>query len=565
MDLHLHTPASSDYQQAEVTYLDILHQAERRGLDIIAFTDHNTVRGYREMLDDIHHLEWLASSGRINSEEERRLAEYHRLFEKMLVLPGFEFTATFGFHILGIFPPQTDIRTLEHLLLSLNIPTTDLDSGETNVGASSDVLSAYEAIHEAGGMAIAAHANSSHGVAMRGMSFGGQTRIAYTQDPNLFALEVTDLDRRGRRTTTRFFDGSKPEYPRPMRCIQGSDAHRLERDPRNPKNLGIGERLTEILLPELSYSAVYDVFAGNDLALTRPYRSSTAPFDHVLVARQEGSTIVQEFHEGMSKRGGRLYAIIADICAFSNTNGGTLYIGATVNPKVKPTGVNNIHEAVEQIRSEVEHRITPPIDVDVDILHTESVPVIRVQVPRGSDPPYAIDDNKIYVRDDTDTGLAVRDEIVQLVVSGLSQVPQAQPLEEANEIPESDDQNEAEVDPPRTGVEIVGSEKRNKAIYHHVRDLRNGNVVRNVTRASARKLWHYAITQAEGNPPDFKALEWHGDIAVIARYEQAGRERYDLAQRIDGAIRVYYGVTEDGIQHSKHTQWRGILGLEDDD
>ena len=45
IDLHLHTPASSDYQQPGVEYLDILKQTEARGLDMIAFTDHNTVAG----------------------------------------------------------------------------------------------------------------------------------------------------------------------------------------------------------------------------------------------------------------------------------------------------------------------------------------------------------------------------------------------------------------------------------------------------------------------------------------------------------------------------------------
>ena len=49
MDLHLHTPASHDYEQPEKGYLDILKQAERRGLDMIAFTDHNTANGYRNM------------------------------------------------------------------------------------------------------------------------------------------------------------------------------------------------------------------------------------------------------------------------------------------------------------------------------------------------------------------------------------------------------------------------------------------------------------------------------------------------------------------------------------
>ena len=47
---------------------------------------------------------------RATPEEHRRLLEYRRLLDKILVLPGFEFTATFGFHILGIFPPEMRVR-----------------------------------------------------------------------------------------------------------------------------------------------------------------------------------------------------------------------------------------------------------------------------------------------------------------------------------------------------------------------------------------------------------------------------------------------------------------------
>jgi hypothetical protein len=576
MDLHIHTPGSKDYQQPEISYLDVLQQAERRGLNIMAFTDHNTVRGYRDMQEEIEQLEWLAETERINPEERYRLEEYRRLFDKMLILPGFEFTAAFGFHILGIFSPDTNARYLEHLLLDLEIAPEVLDQGETNVGATEDVLTAYAAIRESGGIAIAAHANSSHGVAMRGISFGGQTRIAYTQDPNLFALEVTDLDRRGRRTTMRFFDGSKPEYPRPMRCIQGSDAHRLERDPRNPKNLGVGERVTEVLLPELLFEALYDVFAGNDFALTRPYRGSHTPYDHVLAARQEGPSIVQAFHESMSVRGGRLYAIIADVCAFSNTNGGTLYVGASSNPKVKPAGVESISKSVEQLKDEIHRRITPPVSVDIDVMSTEGERVIRVQVPLGEDPPYAIDDNKIYVREETETSLAVRDEIVQLVRRGESMrgVPQRaeapqekEPAEPQPSRPSPKPRHEPsdKIEAPRTGVEIVATEKRNDTYYHHLRDLRNGNIVRNVTRKSARKLWHYAITQVEDGKVQLDRLAWQEGIAEIQSYKRAGKMRYDLAQRENGKTRMYFGVTEDGIQDGQHKAWRELLSLEEED
>jgi hypothetical protein len=271
-DLHLHTPASSDYQETGVGIIDILRRAEAQGLDILALTDHNTVNGYAGMLRDIDRLSFLQASNRATPDELRLLNEYRRLLDKLLVLPGFEFTATFGFHILGIFSPSTPIRVLEHLLLSLNVPSQALDAGSSEVGASSDVLTAYRAIYEAGGLCIAAHANSAHGVAMFGVEFGGQTRIAYTQDRHLHALEITDLTRNDKRSTARFFDGSKPEYPRRMRCIQGSDAHRLDslRDKRGTVNPGVGERITEFALPERSFEALLELFQGADMTRTTP-------------------------------------------------------------------------------------------------------------------------------------------------------------------------------------------------------------------------------------------------------------------------------------------------------
>src|SRR5690606_15625926 len=192
------------------------------------------------------------------------------------------------------------------------------------VGATSDVLTAYRLISEAGGLAIAAHANSTNGVAMRGFGFGGQTKIAFTQDPHLCALEVTDLDQKGRRTTAAFFSGSKPEYPRRMHCIMGSDAHRLHRDPSNPKNYGIGDRATDVLLEEVSFEALKNLLTGSDFARIRPHVPGTTAteFDHVQQAREEGDNIVQAFHESMQQRGGYLYDVITDVCAFANTNGG---------------------------------------------------------------------------------------------------------------------------------------------------------------------------------------------------------------------------------------------------
>lgn len=575
MDLHIHTRASGDFQQPETSYLELLQRAEARGLDMIAFTDHNTIAGYRKMQEEINQLELLRSLKRILPEEVNRLDEYRRLLSKILVLPAFEFTATFGFHILGVFAPEKPVREIEHILLDLNIPADLLDEGSATVGATSDVLTAYRKIAEAGGLVIAAHANSTNGVAMRGFNFGGQTKIAYTQDANLHALEVTDLDHKGSGSTAAFFNGTKPEYPRRMHCIQGSDCHRLTADPQRKKNLGIGDRATDIFVPEISFSALYELFQSNDFARTRPHRMTAEPaFDFIRAAREEGANIVQDFHESLSTRGGKRNAIIADACALANTNGGILYIGLSENPKIPVIGISDPKTSIEQLEKELDDRISPQLDWALDVQETSGKKIIRILVPRGDHPPYAVDDNKIYIRSEAETGLAVRDEIVGLVLrSARGTGEDVQPVE-ATMLSEGDARvrleptTQAEVTladkadedmAPRTGVEVVSVDERNGNRSYTLRDLRNGNMVRNVTRSSARRLWHYAITTFSNLPKDLSQAEikWQGNFGLLRKYKQGNNQRFDLLQRKANTYRYYFGVTEDGIQDA----WRSLLDL----
>lgn len=557
-DLHVHTPASLDYKDKSATILDILHRAEYRGVDIIALTDHNSVGGYAQMVREIERLEFLEQTGRTRPDEARTLMEYRRLSEKLLVLPGFEFTATFGFHVLGIFPPGTPIRLLEHILLSLNVPLEVLDRGDPAAGSTADVLEAYQAIYEAGGLAIAAHINAAHGVMMRGLNFGGQTRIAYTQDRHLAALELTDLNNRGRTSTRKFFDGSKPEYPRRMHLIQGSDAHSLDTY-QEGKNVryGVGERATELNLRERSFEALRELFASNDFARTRPYSLDRGAVDVILAARDEGPTLVQSFHEALTEQ--TLPRVLADICAFANTSGGTVYIGISAQRGHAPLGVTDVAALISWLTVEINRAITPSLDVDFDTQETMGKAILRVLVPYGEDRPYAINDNQIYIRDDGDSVLAVRDEIVNLVRQGLmfelADVTAAAP----SAAPDAEAAQPAEVIRlPRSGVEIAEVEDRGDVRYFTMRDLRNGNLVKNVTIDSARRLWHYAIKQYTGNPVNPNTVEWRGNLGMARRYEKGGETRYDLVLREGDRLRVFYGVTEAGMQDA----WEAFLPSE---
>ena len=566
-DLHLHTPASLDYQQSELTYMEILQRAEAKDIQLLAFADHNTVSGYRRLREEIDQLVMLEKLNRLLPAEKIKLAEYHRLTSKILILPGFEITATFGFHIIGLFSPDKPVREIEHLLLNLNIPSELIDEGSATVGATSDVLTVYRMIKQAGGITIAAHSNSSNGVAMRGFNFGGQTKIAYTQDANLDALEVTDLDIKGPRATAWFFNGTKPEYPRRMHCIQGSDSHRLLTDPLKRKNLGIGERTTDFYLQELNFSAIQELLQSNDFARTRPHRQQEEPvFDFIQAALDDGPNIIQDFHESMSAKGGKLYSIVSDICGFANTNGGTLYIGISHDLHKLPVGVTDTKQAAITLEKEINKSISPPLHCTIDVNEFKGKKLLRVLIPRGDDPPYAVDDNKIYIRDEAETGVAVRDEIVSLVLRKgnlskpeITQSPIPHEKEQIN-IPEPEPDKVDGGEAPRTGVEVMPLDIRNGVKYYAMRDLRNGNMVKNVTRSSARRLWHYAIDRFEEltTKPELSRIDWNGDYGIVLRSDQKKGSNFDLILKSETDMRYFFGVTPNGI----HGEWRKLTGME---
>ena len=207
--------------------------------------------------------------------------------------------------------------------------------------------------------------------------------------------------------------------------------------------------------------------------------------------------------------------------------------------------------------------MTPNPDIQIDNLPSRGVQIVRITVQPGGETPYAIDDNKFYVRDESETNLAVRDEIVQLVARGKSDelpdpitVPNVPAIASNETSKQTHSKSKLNIAPPRTGVEVVRSEKRKGTYYHTVRDLRNGNLIKNVTRSSARKLWHYAITQVESGVPKSKDIKWKGEIAILSQRKRDDTVWYDLAQRENGTIHFYYGVTDSGL----NDDWLKLLG-----
>ncbi len=148
-DLHVHT-CLSPCAESEMVPTAIVDQAKRMGLDIIGICDHNSAENVRAVLE----------AGR------RR---------DLPVIPGMEITSREEVHVLGLFRDEEVLSALQNLVYG-NLPgenNPDFFGAQTIVDECDDVIGSttklligatgfsleetVQVIHEAGGLAIAAH------------------------------------------------------------------------------------------------------------------------------------------------------------------------------------------------------------------------------------------------------------------------------------------------------------------------------------------------------------------------------------------------------------------------
>jgi hypothetical protein len=548
-DLHIHTPASEDYAEPNATYLEILQEAERRELGIIAFTDHNSVHGFELMRQEIDFLQALERAHRLTEEEQRQLSEYRRLLAKITVLPGFEFTSHFGAHILALFAPDRPISLIEATLLQLGVPPDLLKLGACAVPDTRHVTDAYDIIHRAGGMVIAAHANGPNGVITETLRMGtsGQARIAATQHQALHALEFVNFYTDHEKfTSPGFYNGKTEHYERRMFCIQGSDAHRLRRTNVGDGNAwhrhGIGDRYVELLLPDHSFASFHALFASPDFDRVRVPKRDQKQWE-IDTLRSGQPSERQVLRAGTAAT---LDTLWRDVMALANMGGGILIVGIE-EEGAGVIGVARPEQVSEQLRRQVQEQITPLPYLTMELMHYEGRDLIRVEVRAPDHPPYMARDGVTYVRRDGETVAADRGEIIQLCRRAIAEGASS-PLD-----------NGQDLDLPRSGVEIVSAQKRAGAWLYEVRDLRT---TAGVTRDRAQGLWSYAISRYEdlrdGRIDIQSQVKWRGRLGLWRAYRQGNRTKYDLVHRdANGVIdHVFFGVSDWGLGEG----WQALLG-----
>ena len=259
MDLHVHTPASHDFKDKEITPEQIVEHCQNIGLDAIAITDHNT----GEYIDKI-----------------KKLAK-----GKVTIFPGVEISCLggqSGIHIIGIFDVDKTTKDIEAILAKLDIKAEKY--GKEDAITTKSVNDVINLISEGGGIAVAAHSQSSKGV-LREMQ--GLQRTEVMNNPNLLAVEaalesdfLNEEKAKSKKRTIDILNGEDVNYKRKLAVYVASDSkkngiegHCIE---------GIGEKFTYFKTDdEITLESLRQCFIDRDVRIKQMYEEIEKRYPYI--------------------------------------------------------------------------------------------------------------------------------------------------------------------------------------------------------------------------------------------------------------------------------------------
>jgi len=393
VDLHIHTPASSCYKgkKDDEEYLRILRAAKKNGLRVIAITDHNSVTGYRsllqlksKLLEAKCTLSEITDSGQI----QPKLAEIDKklsLFADILILPGIEFEVSNGIHFLVIFSESVGCDQLQRFLIEGGYDEETFGREEPTSRAKWDVFALYEQAKKYDCITIDAHTDSSKGI--WNTIPNGRTRAECFRDPQLCAVGYKNEVQKDKIASIL---NTAQEYKRttPFSFVRFSDAHECG---------AVGSQVTWVKLKDITFASLREAFANP----TELVSTESPSLDEIL-----NLLIKEEIALGIPDLGSEnLVQVRKLICAMNNSSGGHLLFG--VSDKMSKIGLSisendqkQLGETLGSIAKCFSSVDGPPFrkqDMRVNVYPLQNNRVIlSVQVPRGTTLASIRDDGRIY-------------------------------------------------------------------------------------------------------------------------------------------------------------------------
>lgn len=265
IDLHVHTPASADYKGSrdDREYLNLIRAANEYGAAVqtaqkprgesqesklvgcVAFTDHNSVEGFRRYRELHRRTQTLRDDLRARDPGNALLTDLEeelKTLESVRLLMGVEIKADPGIHLLVVFHESVEPDKVVEFLEQVYERQYQEFAGKPDPITRWTVEQTLNKIRDSfadKAMVVAPHIDSGGGL-YEGLKDYAQVRIAAFKHPAVRALSFNKLETRERvRDLFR-----KPEYRRSdeVALIQSSDFH------GGPGAI-VGQTRTDVLVP----------------------------------------------------------------------------------------------------------------------------------------------------------------------------------------------------------------------------------------------------------------------------------------------------------------------------
>lgn len=326
-DLHIHTPASKCYKgpKDDAEYIKIILKAEENDIKIIAITDHNSIEGYKKIIEQKEKIKnEIDSFKKLQDSNEaiRKIKEDERIlkiFDSILILPGIEFEVNNGVHMLVVFNPETEITTIKDFIKKGGFEDDDFGKGN-DVFSNWSLFEFYNETKKYDCLVFDAHTDSDKGIYKTIPE--GTTRIhAFTDD----ALVGICYKNEGQKSKIRDLL-LQPKYKRnnPVAFLKSSDAHKVD---------DIGKDKTFFRLRQLEWDEFKNSFSNPDESVF----TSNPSVQKIIKSISDSGRCI--FVSGLEANNANKLA--ESICGLNNSDGGYIIIGADTKDVIHGLQIKN--------------------------------------------------------------------------------------------------------------------------------------------------------------------------------------------------------------------------------
>ncbi|MDE3073851.1 MAG: AAA family ATPase [Chloroflexota bacterium] len=278
LDLHMHTPASRCFSDKSVLPEAIVDASLAAGMEAIAITDHNS----GAWIDRVR----AAAKGKA-----------------LTVFPGVEITCMSGkegIHIIAILDPSAGTEHINGLLGALGLQPDQHGDEETIV--QKDAVNVAKVVHERGGIAVLAHANSTRGALSDAR---GQQRIEIVRCPFILGAEATDFQNAPLQAkhcrVVDLLDG-RGDYQRKMAVYQASDNPTDVGDGKHTLD-GIGRRFSYFKMDHINLDSLQQCLLDPEVRIRQDFEFTAHSYPRIVSVKITGGFLDGEeavFHAGLN-------------------------------------------------------------------------------------------------------------------------------------------------------------------------------------------------------------------------------------------------------------------------